>query len=278
MIEVILINILIQLVYFVGFVFLAGFLISLCNRLFYKTVNQKKAVCYATGFLGTPIHELSHALFCLIFFHKIEEIKLFQIDDENGVLGYVRHSYNKKNLWALLGNYFIGVAPILCGTAIVYLMTWLLLPEASAEITAYMNDLIMLESGGLSWSWITYSAVALSEIVQVFFTSITVGWRWWVFALVVLCIALHMNLSGADVKGALKGVPFFAIIFIVINLLLGFCFLPAYNSFIGVMNIAGSYLLGTLMLSLIFSLFYLALGGLVNGICAIVSRIKLLKK
>ena len=41
-----------------------------------------------------------------------EEIRLFQPDLETGVLGYVNHSYNKRNMYKVLGNYFIGVAPI----------------------------------------------------------------------------------------------------------------------------------------------------------------------
>ena len=65
-------NILLQIGFFIGAVYLVGFLISLLNRLFYSLVDHSQGVCYATGFIGTPIHELSHALMCVVFRHKIE--------------------------------------------------------------------------------------------------------------------------------------------------------------------------------------------------------------
>ncbi|MDE7209490.1 MAG: hypothetical protein K2O31_06360, partial [Clostridia bacterium] len=248
------------------------------NRLFYKTVNQKKAIYYATGFIGTPIHELSHALFCLIFFHKIEEMKLFQIDDENGVLGYVRHSYNKKNPYQLMGNYFIGVAPIICGALIVFLATRFLLPAAYTDIEACLNDMMLLQNKGLSWDWISYSFATLSETLKVFFINITMGWRWWLFTIIVLCIALHMNLSGADIKSAVTGIPFVIIIITVTNILLGFCFFSVYNKFILFMSTAGNYLIGALFISLIFSMSYVTLGGIGKLGINIIKRIKVLKK
>ena len=77
------ISFLLQVAFTVGIIFLFGWLIALCNKVFYSNFGRYgHIVCYITGFIGTPIHELSHALFCLIFGHKILEIKLFQISDD----------------------------------------------------------------------------------------------------------------------------------------------------------------------------------------------------
>ena len=66
------------MVFTLGLVFLFGKVIALCNGAFYRNFGSKgRAVCYATGFIGTPVHEASHALMCLIFGHKIVEIKFF---------------------------------------------------------------------------------------------------------------------------------------------------------------------------------------------------------
>ena len=78
-------NILVHLFYYVGVVFLVGFLVSLINRWFYALVGETRIVCYATGFLGTPIHELSHALMCLVFFHRINDIKFLWFDCRFGI-------------------------------------------------------------------------------------------------------------------------------------------------------------------------------------------------
>lgn len=274
MFQTIILNFITQLIFFVVAIFLVGFLISLLNRLFYKIVNQSKAVCYATGFLGTPVHELSHALFCVLFLHKIEEIKLFQIDDENGVLGYVKHSYNKKNVYHLIGNYFIGIAPILCGTVIIYFATRFLLPGTYREIGEYLGDLARLQNNGLSWDWFPYIFATLGGMIKAIFAGITSGFRWWIYILIVFCIALHMNLSGADIKGALLGLPFLIFAIAAVDLILGFAWHTGYMAFVGAVNSAGSYLMGTLLLSLIFSAICLIIGGMIRGGMSLAAAVK----
>lgn len=65
---------------------------------FYK-FSTWETWCLLTGLIGIPIHELGHAYFCLIFGHKIKNIKLFSFSSFEYSLGYVNHSYNpKKNI------------------------------------------------------------------------------------------------------------------------------------------------------------------------------------
>lgn len=87
-----------------------------------------------------------------------------------------------------------------------------------------------------------------------------------------------MNLSGADIKGAFLGLPFVVLIIVVINLILGFFFDSVYMSFVGFMGFAGSYLMGTLLLSLIFSAICIGIGGLIRGGISIVTVLRGLKK
>jgi len=79
------------------------------------------------GWLGTIVHELGHAIFCIVFGHKITAMKLFDPDPKTGTLGYVEHSYNSANVYQQVGNFFIGIGPILLGTAIIYFLSYLLL-------------------------------------------------------------------------------------------------------------------------------------------------------
>ncbi len=244
----ILLNVVFQLVYFVGAVFLIGWLMSKLNKAFYRMTGGGMAVCVATGALGTPIHELSHAAMCVVFRHKIHEIKLFQIGDEDGVLGYVSHSYNPKNIWAVIGNYFIGVAPIIGGSGVIYLLISWLLPNAYTEISSLLSG---FAADGVSIDGIF--GVCLGMIAALF-SNITAGFAFWFFYIVAMCIALHVTLSGADIKGALPALPMLAGAILVINLLLGLIFPSAYVGFLSGMNTFGAYLIGLMCLSVVLSL------------------------
>ena len=243
----------IHLLYFVGVVYLVGFAIFLLNKLFYKLLGGGCLVRYVTGVIGTPIHELSHALMCLFFGHRIVEMRLFRVDGKSGTLGYVTHSYHKSNLYHVLGNYFIGVAPILVGTAFLCLVMHLLLPESFAMFRAYLEDFA-------DWQQMGYVPEQLLGVGAVFVSFLTAlataagAWQFWAFAGLALCVSIHMNLSGADIIGSLGALPMIGILMALIHAALYFAFEDAYAGMIRVLNVAGAYLAGVLMLSLTLSL------------------------
>ena len=49
-----------------------------------------------TAWIGVPIHELGHAIMCVLFRHKIVATQFFPTDTSQGALGYVQHQYNQK--------------------------------------------------------------------------------------------------------------------------------------------------------------------------------------
>ena len=114
-------------------IYLTGLIIHIVNSLFVRLVRSNKIII-GTGLIGTPLHELSHAIMCIIFGHRIDEMKLFQFPDEDGTLGYVNHSYNRRNIYHLIGNFFIGVAPILVGSVFIFLLMYFLLPNTFSEV------------------------------------------------------------------------------------------------------------------------------------------------
>ncbi|MBU7446717.1 MULTISPECIES: hypothetical protein [Lactiplantibacillus] len=87
-------------------------------------------------FLGIIIHELSHLIVALIFRHGIHSVRLLklprlhQVDDsdEAMALGYVNHTWNRHSLYQVIGNLFIGVAPIFGCTAALLGLDRLLAP------------------------------------------------------------------------------------------------------------------------------------------------------
>ena len=261
-----LINTLIQIGLFVLSIYVIGFIIAIINKIFYKLTGYSKAFIYGTGLIGTPIHELSHALFCVIFRHKILEIKLFQIDSEDGTLGYVRHAYNKRNVYHLIGGFFIGVAPIVIGTALLTLLMKLMIPEVFDGIASNINEFV--DACKESFSFIEFFDM-LGNIFITFFKGVT-NWLWWLYFLICFSIALNMNLSKADLKGTVKAIPFIIIIFVAINFILYYVSDAAYNGYISVMWIGGMYLLSILLLSLLYSLLSLGIAFIVGLIRSIV--------
>ena len=246
-----------QLFYFVIFLFIAGFIISLLNKWFYQMTNYNRAVLYGTSFIGTPIHELSHALMCIVFMHKIEEIKLFQVNDADGVLGYVSHSYNKKNIWALIGNFFIGTAPILCGSLLLFFSMRWLMPSVYVDMTLYAEDLQTLTSNGFTFDTILYLLATAFGFIECILASFSFTVEWFFFAIIAMCIALHMNLSTADIKGALPSLPFIIIIIVLVNVILGNLATGLYLSYLNFINMVGSFLMAMLIFSLVVSLGYI---------------------
>lgn len=271
MVTEVLLNVLIQFLYFVVSVFVVGFLISQINKLFYRTVEQKRGFCYATGIIGTPVHELSHALMCILFGHKIVEMKLFQIDEETGVLGYVNHSYNPRNIYHRMGNYFIGVAPIVGGTALIYLVIRFLLPATYTDTSNALNELVVAMEGASFGEMLSSILSAFGKMFLAFFSDIST-WKWWVFIVFAFCIALHMNLSGADIKGAASALPILILVLVAVNFIVYWIGSGAYEAMVGGMATVGCYLIGVLVLSLMLSVLTLIVGLLVRGITGLFKR------
>lgn len=207
------VNFALQMLFTLGFIFLFGKVIALCNARFYKNFGSRgHVVCIATGFIGTPVHEASHALMCLIFGHKITEIKFFQPNSSDGTLGYVSHSYNPKNLYQKVGNLFIGIAPILIGFLILGGLLYLLLPEMFGDVLHELDQVDFISDFGQSFVYIGKAFVDMFSYIG--------NWQWWVFLLVGSFIGLHMTLSKADMQGALSGIIVFLLLFLIVDLVL----------------------------------------------------------
>jgi hypothetical protein len=100
-----------HLVWLLSLIFIFGLLLYLLAR-FTRTTYVKSAGVkldiIVTGWFGSPVHEIGHALFCILFRHKIVDIKLYKPDPSDGTLGYVLHTYNQDSRYQKIGNFFIG--------------------------------------------------------------------------------------------------------------------------------------------------------------------------
>ena len=168
---------------------------------------------------GTVVHELGHALFCLLFGHKIREISLFR-PQKSGVLGYVKHSWNKRSLYQNVGLFFIGTGPVWIGAAlIVYIAFALLGPELWRPLRAIHlvpTDFVtwrgQLHLGGEFWR----ALLALLE--QLNRAHLYADWHFYLGLYLLFCVGSHVTLSPSDLQGARSGLLTLAALLVVFNL------------------------------------------------------------
>lgn len=152
-----------------------------------------------TGWLGVPLHELSHLFMARLFAHRIIAWKLFDPDPVSGTLGYVRHAYSRRSAYQLVGSFFIGVAPLLGGgLALAGLMYWMLLPGERRTVLEHSLALMALARPLEALTGLQSLLVALLSAI---WTSRTIMLPLQLY--LAICVASHMSPSGADMRGAL---------------------------------------------------------------------------
>ncbi len=249
-----------QLVAILGIFFFFGLILYLFARFtrvtFVKSIGQKFDI-YFTGWIGTPVHELGHALFCIPFGHRIVEMKLFSPNAANGSLGYVNHSYRKGNVWHGIGNFFIGFGPILFGSFVLFLLIKYLLPDNQALLRLLAAQKADLSTwAGLKQQLSSLYPTAKMVLQHLFSKANLHSWQFWVFLYLALCISSHMELSPPDLKGLWKGLVSIVVLFLVINCILVF-FQINSSSYVGLISsyslmLSGIFVFATIISGLFF--------------------------
>ena len=194
-----------------GIFLVCGITVWLCARLFARLLGGGSGSVFdVTSVIGTPIHELGHAVMCLVFGHRIQRMKLWSARAENGVYGYVEHSYNRKNPWAQLGNLFIALGPIFSGLGVMVLMLWLCFPS---QWNAYLASTHLVSANG-SGVWEIASGV-LSLLGSIPGAIVQDPVRSLLGIAVILPVSLHISLSWQDIKSGIGAMPMYLLILTV---------------------------------------------------------------
>ncbi len=213
-----------QLISIFGLFFLFGLILYFLSRstrlVYFKSTGPVLDIIF-TGWIGTPVHELGHAIFCVLFFHKIDKIKLFDPNSKDGSLGFVKHSYNRKNLYQRIGNFFIGVGPIILGAIVLYAVMYFLVPGMKSLFADIEKQVFVITNGNYPELKIILDSVWLfvnSIIVAITNPENLSNWKFWLFLYISMSVASHMQLSPSDIKSAVGGFLIIALILFVINL------------------------------------------------------------
>ncbi len=197
-----------QLLWVCGPLIVCGVILHLLerttSRLLIRTFGWRSILF--TGWIGTPIHELSHAAMCPLFRHRIDEIKLFQPDLREGLLGYVKHSYNPRSLWATIGQAFIGLAPLFGGALALYAVTWALVPGAPLDDLTQLRGEAFADTSGVIDQGLASLRLSGAVLGAVAKPAHMTTWTFWVFVYLVVCIGAHMAPSRMDLHGSAKGI------------------------------------------------------------------------
>ncbi len=215
----------VQMMFVFGIVILCGAFISFCNKCLYDACGDAAfGLVRLTGYIGTPVHELSHALMCLLFGHTITKMKLVNADKRSRTLGYVEHTYYKTNLYHQIGNYFIGISPILAGGAVVLLFVWLFMPDMLGEMLGEIRGVSGLDA----------VPRALSDVWRILFDKANfANIRYWLALLLSLAVVIHMEISRSDVRSGGRGLLVLSVMLLLTNLVLGFLFPEVLPMFTG---------------------------------------------
>lgn len=147
------------------------------------------------SWLGTIVHELAHAFMAILFGHHIDKMVLLTNpfkQDEAQRLGYVKHSWRSTNLYQRLGNFFIGLAPMLVITLLTGVIT-----------QALWSQLFQIKTLG----WHVFIGVPV--------------WQIMVWLCLILNLNLGMNISSADWQNVRQGVVLYFVCLVIVGLIVG---------------------------------------------------------
>src|SRR3989339_963658 len=234
-----------------GIFFILGFILSKLQEKTHKIYQQSigwKGILW-TAWIGTPFHEFGHYFFAKLFRHKIIKVKIFDPNQETGELGRVDHTFSGISLYQRIGNFFIGSAPMIFGSAVLALLAYLFLPDGKELLNS------LLGRNTISDFFINIS----SDFYNSFFNiSALKTWNYWLFLYLSFCIASHLAPSKADRRGMWGGFLYIVLILILLNI---FGLLFKINPTDAILKIRGylNILTAIFLYSIIISFLHLSL-------------------
>lgn len=199
-----------QVVLGFGLLAVVGALLSLTQRwiflFLYRAVGLKGVVTW-TGWLGTPLHELSHVVVGKLFLVEITRVKLWEADPTDGVLGYVRYRVPRlrpAELHKVVGTFLMGVAPLFGGALFLLAALHLTSRDAAPLLVEARRFAVLAETAPPDALGRGFVALVKAVYLTIFADG-ALSWRPWLFLYVAMCVGAHLAPSRADLQGGLGG-------------------------------------------------------------------------
>lgn len=240
-----------------------GYLEKLSITNIYRTIGYKGIILTAPGVV---IHELSHYIMSKLFGYRILEVKLFRPVEgaKDGILGYVKSSFNSKNIIQRIGMFFVGFAPIFGGSASLILFLRIFLKDSYISLIESIKS--VFGTGVLNVNFLKAQFYVSKDLFENLFTKANMtSINFWIFMYLAICISAHIALSKADLKGSITGLVTITTVFFIINLISNITGLRIKN-FYSILSIYNTLIITLLNIALLFSIIHLVITAVIKAI------------
>ena len=166
--------------------------------------GRGKPILWGLHVILVPVREFAHLIACVVSFHRVHDFCLLNPHDPEGEIGFVEHSYNRKNPVAVLGNFLFAVLPAAMGLALVALVVAVCFGGVFGELSASVGALVEAEAG-----FGEYVKLALRFFPSMFGGQGTLGAKI-VGSLLLVVISLGVFVSLDDLVGGFSGMLMWA--------------------------------------------------------------------
>lgn len=183
---------------FIALLLIPTLTITAWEVLVHKMSIHARRVYRATGYIGVPVHELSHALVCIVFGMRITKIDWYAPNQTTGRMGGVEFRYSPYSIAHGVGLALHGIAPLVAGSAIVLLL---------------LNAFHAVEAPELGFvsvlAWLSVLALSLLQVAWSMALSGPVGFG---AVLLAMIVSMHAIPSLADIKTGVRGLIILALV------------------------------------------------------------------
>lgn len=244
-----------QLFQLLGVIFFFGFLLKWIGEQSLSHYKYGSKLFNFMSMIGTPVHEFGHFFMCKVFRYEVDHVVWYQKPNIDGTLGYVNFSYNPTSIYQRVGKFFVGIGPLFSGPFVIFVLLYLLLPDAYHAIddqigatTPVWRIETMQQILHLSWTFV----VALFNVEH------ALSIQFYIFLVLSCSIAVHIRLSKPDLESASSGIVAITILLFFFNCISQFLHLPLSRFVMhGVAYFNAFYISIMIVITVISLLFYM---------------------